>query len=310
MKKVRTVFMGTPQIACTLLENMIDAGIDIVLVVTQPDRKVGRKQILTYSPVKECALRHDIPVFQPYRIKQDYQAVLDAKPELIVTCAFGQIVPDVILNEPVFGCVNLHGSLLPKYRGAAPIQRAIWNAEKKTGMSLMKMVSAMDAGPVFDTEEIEITPTETSSGLFEKMAVAASKLLLKDYDAICSTDAKYIEQDASLVTFAPKIEKEDEKIDFSKNDKEIICQINALSSVPGGYLIYNKKKFKIYKAEYRQQVVKEPFVWLGKIDHGFGLSLHQGILVITQCQMEGKPIVSGLDFANGQGQNWIGKHVI
>lgn len=310
MKKVRTVFMGTPQIACTLLENMIDAGIDIVLVVTQPDRKVGRKQILTYSPVKECALRHDIPVFQPYRIKQDYQAVLDAKPELIVTCAFGQIVPDVILNEPVFGCVNLHGSLLPKYRGAAPIQRAIWNAEKKTGMSLMKMVSAMDAGPVFDTEEIEITPTETSSGLFEKMAVAASKLLLKDYDAICSTDAKYIEQDASLVTYAPKIEKEDEKIDFSKSDKEIICQINALSSVPGGYLIYNKKKFKIYKAEYREQVVKEPFAWLGKIDHGFGLSLHQGILVITQCQMEGKPIVFGLDFANGQGQNWIGKHVI
>ena len=133
------------------------------------------------------------------------------------------------------------------------------------------------------------------------MAVAASKLLFEDYDAICSTDAKYIEQDASLVTYAPKIEKEDEKIDFSKSDKEIICQINALSSVPGGYLIYNKKKFKIYKAEYREQVVKEPFVWLGKIDHGFGLSLHQGVLVITQCQMERKWIVSGLDFANGQG---------
>ena len=131
MKKVRTVFMGTPQIACTVLENMIEAGIDIVLVVTQPDRKVGRKQKVTYSPVKECALHHDIPVFQPYRIKEAYQAVLDAKPELIVTCAFGQIVPDVILEAPIYGCVNLHGSLLPKYRGAAPIQRAIWDGEKR-----------------------------------------------------------------------------------------------------------------------------------------------------------------------------------
>ncbi|SUO03728.1 methionyl-tRNA formyltransferase [Faecalicoccus pleomorphus] len=309
MKKVRTVFMGTPQIACTVLENMIEAGIDIVLVVTQPDRKVGRKQKVTYSPVKECALNHDIPVFQPYRIKEEYQAVLDAKPELIVTCAFGQIVPDVILEAPVYGCVNLHGSILPKYRGAAPIQRAIWDGEKKTGMSLMKMVSAMDAGPVFDTEEIVIEPMETSSGLFEKMALAASRLLIRDYDAICSKDAHYVEQDESMVTFAAKIEKEDEKIDLSKDDEAILCQINALSHAPGGYIEVNHKKFKVYKVDYKQQEVKEPFVWLGKVDQGFGLSLHHGILIIQQCQMEGKPVVSGLDFANGQGQNLKGKRV-
>ncbi|WP_297236867.1 methionyl-tRNA formyltransferase [uncultured Faecalicoccus sp.] len=309
MKNVRTVFMGTPHIAKVLLENMIQNGIHIVLVVTQPDRKVGRKQNIVYSPVKECALENNIPVFQPHHIKQEFDEVLKADPELIVTCAFGQIVPSEILDYPKYGCVNLHGSLLPKYRGAAPIQRAIWNREKESGMSLMKMVPQMDAGPVFATKKISIDDNETSSTLFDKMADAASQLLIENYDALCDTEATYVDQDEKLVSYAPKISKEDERIDLSKTDEEILAQIRALSQNPGGYIQVNQKKFKIYDFEYVPGPIDEPFVWVGKLQRGLGLNLQKGTLIIKSCQMEGKPVVSGLDFANGQGQNLKGKKV-
>lgn len=305
MKHVRTVFMGTPMIAKTLLENILHAGISIDLVVTQPDRKVGRKQQIVYSPVKECALEHEIPVFQPQRIKEDFDPILQLKPDLIITCAYGQLVPEEILKAPRFGCVNLHGSLLPKYRGAAPIQRAVWNQDQESGMSLMKMVSKMDAGPVFSTEKIILDEEETTTSLFEKMADAASRLLIRDFDKICREDACYNEQDEALVTYAQKISKEDEKIDLSRSDSEIFAQIRALSLEPGGYVIVNQRKFKILEAHYHVETIDKPFCFIGKYKNGYGLSLHHGVLEIIRCQMEGKPVVSGADFANGQGRSLI-----
>ena len=158
MKNRRIIFMGTPKIASVVLKTMLENDIHVGLVVTQPDKKKGRKQQLVYSEVKEVALEYDIPVFQPVKIKSDYQTILDFAPDLIVTCAYGQIVPKEVLDLPRYGCVNLHGSLLPKYRGGAPIQRAIWNGDKVSGMSLMKMAPKMDAGPVLAQKEIEILP--------------------------------------------------------------------------------------------------------------------------------------------------------
>ncbi len=305
MKQVRTVFMGTPKIAKTLLENILQAGISIDLVVTQPDRKVGRKQQVVYSPVKECALDNAIPVFQPQKIKEDFDPILKIQPDLIITCAYGQIVPDEVLNAPRFGCVNLHGSLLPKYRGAAPIQRAVWNQDKESGMSLMKMVSEMDAGPVFSEERILLDEEETTSSLFDKMADAASRLLIRDFDKICREDASYTEQDKTLVTYAKKISKDDEKIDLSRSDQEIFAQIRALSLEPGGYVFIKKRKFKILEAHYHDQSISKPLSFLGKYKNGYGLALHNGVLEIVRCQMEGKPVVSGSDFANGQGRSLI-----
>ena len=305
MKQVRTVFMGTPKIAKTLLENILQAGISIDLVVTQPDRKVGRKQQVVYSPVKECALDNAIPVFQPQKIKEDFDPILKIQPDLIITCAYGQIVPEEVLNAPRFGCVNLHGSLLPKYRGAAPIQRAVWNQDKESGMSLMKMVSEMDAGPVFSEERILLDEEETTSSLFDKMADAASRLLIRDFDKICREDASYTEQDKTLVTYAKKISKDDERIDLSRSDQEIFAQIRALSLEPGGYVFIKKRKFKILEAHYHDQTISKPLSFLGKYKNGYGLALHNGVLEIVRCQMEGKPVVSGSDFANGQGRSLI-----
>lgn len=168
MENRRIIFMGTPKIASVVLKTMLENDIHVGLVVTQPDKKKGRKQQLVYSEVKEVALEYDIPVFQPVKIKSDYQTILDFAPDLIVTCAYGQIVPKEVLDLPAYGCVNLHGSLLPKYRGGAPIQRAIWNGDKVSGMSLMKMAPKMDAGPVLAQKEIEILPEDNSTSLLKR----------------------------------------------------------------------------------------------------------------------------------------------
>lgn len=296
--------MGTPQIAADVLMEMLNAGISVDLVVTQPDKKVGRKQTIVVSPVKQVALDHDIPVFQPVRIKEDYQTILDIQPDVIVTCAYGQIVPDAVLEAPRYSCVNLHGSLLPKYRGGAPIQRALWNGEAETGMSLMKMVSAMDAGPVLAQSSIPITETDTTTSLFEKLGKVAGDLIVEQFDVVCSDEAEYIEQEEQLVTYAPIISKEEEKIDLTQSDEQIFRQIRALSKTPGGYVYLHNKKWKILEATYQKEPIKTPFEVLGWQD-GYAIALHEGILSVHQCQMEGKPVMDAKSFYNGQGRNFV-----
>lgn len=309
MNEIRCIFMGTPQIAATVLQSMIDAKISVGLVVTQPDKKVGRKQNIVYSPVKQVALDHEIPVFQPRRIKEDFQMILDYQPDVIVTCAYGQIVHEEILNAPKYGCVNLHGSLLPKYRGGAPIQRAIWNGDSVSGMSLMKMVKRMDAGPVLAVEKIVIEPEDNSTSLFEKMGKAASKLIVDNFDLVCSANAHYVEQEEEQVVYAPVISKEEEKIDFSKDDAWIVNQIRALARTPGAYGLVKKKKLKILEAQYVKKEKTNLCQIIGLVDNCFAIDLHHGSLLISSLQMEGKPVVSGRDFFNGQGRNLVGQYI-
>ncbi len=299
------IFMGTPNIAATVLENMIKAAIQIDLVVTQPDKKVGRKQKIQFSPVKEVALKYGIEVFQPRKLKEDYQRILDQNADVIVTCAYGQLVPDIVLEAPRYGCVNLHGSILPKYRGGAPIQRAIWNGDKTSGMSLMKMVTGLDEGPVLMVDEFSIVG-ETSSSLFEKMADSASRLIIDNFDTVCSDAACYVEQDCTKATYAPIIKKEEERLDLSKSDQEILCQIRALSAQPGAYVFVGKKKFKIIEADYVATQVDRSFTFVGFENQAFLLALNEGILQIHMCQMEGKPIMDAKSFYNGQGRNLVG----
>lgn len=305
MEKKTCIFMGTPQIAADVLEALLRAQISVDLVVSQPDKKVGRKQTIVYSPVKQLAVEHGIECFQPVRIRDDYQPILDLHPDVIITCAYGQMVPDAVLQAPTYGCVNLHGSLLPKYRGGAPIQRAIWNGETQTGMSLMKMVPAMDAGPVLAQKAIDILPEDCSGSLFDKLGKLAGSLIVEQFEHVCSPTAVYQQQNEAEVTYAPIIKKEEERIDLNQEDQAIFNQIRALSWTPGAYVYLHGKKWKILKASYRKEKVQTPFEVLGLQQDAYCIALHEGILSVRQCQMEGKPAMDAKSFYNGQGRNYV-----
>lgn len=246
----KIIFMGTPQIAADVLQALLDAGANVVLAVTQPDRKSGRKSQLHSCEVKQLALEHDIPVFQPQKIRTDYKPILDADAALIVTCAYGQIVPQPVLDAPKKGCVNLHGSILPEYRGAAPIQRAVWDGKKRSGMSLMQMEAGMDTGPVAAIEPVEIRMEDTSSSVFEKMGQAAGKLIADHLDALLAGSLEFKKQDETKATYAAKISPEEEKIDLSRPDEQILNQIRALAKDPGGYVLAGGKKLKLLAVRY------------------------------------------------------------
>lgn len=296
----RIVFMGTPEISARVLEDLILNEYQIVGVIAQPDRPVGRKKLLLPVPTKVVANKYNIPVFQPIKIRKEYDFVNELKPDLIITLAYGQIVPQGLLDIPALGCINLHGSLLPKYRGAAPIQYALLNNETVTGMTLMRMVKEMDAGEIYATEEVKIDQEDNSTSLFIKMGEAASRLILRVLPDFLKGKVKGIPQDESLVTFAPSIKPEEEKIDLNKSSKEIFGQIRALSDVPGAYLYLDDLKIKIYKAK----IVDENFNGVpGEIvkadKNGLYMKTIDGIISILELQKEGKNRLDYKAFVNG-----------
>lgn len=306
-KKARIIFMGTPEISAKVLEGMISSGFNIVALIAQPDRPVGRKKVLTPVPTKVVAEKYHIPVYQPIKIRKEYEFVNEIKPDLILTLAYGQIVPQGLLDIPTFGALNLHGSLLPKYRGAAPIQYALLNNEKKTGMTLMRMVKEMDAGEMFDTEIVTISEEDNSTSLFIKMGEAALKLAIRALPKFLNGELKGIPQDESLVTFAPSIKPEEEKIDFEKSKEEIFCKIRALSDVPGAFLYLNEHKLKIYKAK----IISDEMI--GKVGEiikadkgGLFVQCNNGVLSLLDLQKEGKNRMDYKSFINGN-QNLLGQ---
>ncbi len=305
MPQKHVIFMGTPPIAAKVLQALIDSDVIIDLVVTQPDKKTGRKQTLTPSAVKQLAQQHDLRVFQPAKIKEDHNEILEYPCDLIVTCAYGQIVPTSILEHPKYGCVNLHGSLLPKYRGGAPIQRAIMNGDKQSGMTLMKMVQKMDAGPVMAESVIDIEPADNSTTLFEKMGDHAAILLKEHLETLLSGQAIFVEQDEKEATFAPIIKREEEHIDLSQTDQQIIDHIRGLSLDPGAYVLAKNKKLKIFEYEYIPCENTTLGLFSQPNKKSLCLELHDGKLNILSCQYEGKPKMAGKDFVNGQGRSLI-----
>ena len=247
-KEIRIIFMGTPMISAAVLEAMINEGFNVVGVIAQPDKPQGRDGQVIKVPTKKVAERYNIPVFQPVKVRKEYEFARDLKPDLIVTIAYGQIIPQGLIDIPTFGCVNLHGSLLPKYRGASPIQQALINGDKITGMSLMEMTAEMDAGDVFDTEEVEITEDDNSDSLFIKMGEAAKRLIIRDVEPLINGKLARKPQDISKVTFCSQIKPEQEKLDFSLNTINVIGWIRALADKPGAYMEIEGVKYKIFKA--------------------------------------------------------------
>lgn len=306
-EELKLIFMGTPNISAHVFEGMINEGYNFVALISQPDRPVGRKGILEKTPTKLVAEKYNIPVFQPEKIRKDYDFIKQLKPDLIITLAYGQIVPQGLLDIPPLGCLNLHGSLLPKYRGAAPIQYALINQEKVTGMTLMEMIDKMDAGKMYGFEEIIIDENDNCTSLFAKMGEAAKKLIIEKLPLYINGQLLGIEQDENLVTFAPSIKSEKEHLDVSLRKEEILGWIRALSDHPGAYLYLDEAKFKIYKAKIVSDEITHQIGEIVQSDkNGLIIQLSNGKISLLDIQKEGKKRMDYKSFINGN-QGLLGK---
>ena len=290
--------MGTPDFAVPVLEGLIE-NYNVVGVVSQPDKEVGRKRILTPTPTKEVALKHNIPVIQPIKIRKEFQEVLDLKPDLIVTCAYGQIIPKEILDYPKYGCINVHGSLLPKYRGGAPIERSIMNGDKETGITIMHMDEGMDSGDIIVEESISIDKDEHIDSLRERLSILGRDLLIKTLPSILDGTAPRIKQNEEEVTFAKIIKKEDELLDFNDNTINVYNKIRALSPVPGPYTILDNKRLKIYNSRIGTSTKGTVGEIINIYKDGIGIRTSDGELIITDIQEEGKKRMLCSSYLNG-----------
>lgn len=307
MNNKKVIFMGTPDIACAMLQQLIDDGYDVIRVVSQPDKKVGRKQIVQETPVKQLALANNIEVFQPISIKEDYRCLIDLNADLIVTCAYGQFIPEELLNAPVYGSVNVHASLLPKLRGGAPIHKAIINGDKETGISLMRMVKKMDAGAVMAQAKVAIEENDVMGDVYEKLKVCGAKILHEQLPVLFSGNAHFEEQNEEEATFAWNISKEEEKIDFSKSMNEVYNHIRGLIPWPVGYAILNGKKIKFHKVRKLEKNHNYSAGELvGMMEQGFAVAANGGFILLDELQLEGKGKVDAKSFYNGNGKNLIG----
>ena len=298
-KELRVIFMGTPKISAQVFEAMILNGYHFVGLIAQPDRPIGRKGELEKVPTKVIAEKYNIPVFQPAKVSREYDFIRDLKPDIIITLAYGQIVPQGLLDIPKYGCLNLHGSLLPKYRGAAPIQYALINGDKVTGMTLMKMVKEMDAGEIFATEEVVVDEEDNCTSLFNKMGEAATKLILEALPKYIDGELKGKEQNPALVSFCPTIKAEQERINLDYDVETINGWIKALSDAPGAYFLFKGKKIKVFKAKVLNHVEGDVGEIVQADKHGLVIQLKGGQLSLLELQKEGKNRIDYKSFLNG-----------
>ena len=307
MEKCRIVFMGTPLFASNILEGLINDQREIVAVVTKEDKRVGRKQILTPPPVKEVAMKYGIPCLQPKRIRKEYEEVLNYEPDLILVCAYGQIIPKAVLDHPRYGCVNTHGSLLPKYRGGAPIQRSIIEGEKETGITLMYMSEKMDEGDILAQDKLVIADDDTNSSLFSKMSDLALAMLRRDLDKIIRGEIKAMPQDHDKATYAYNLKKEDEYIDFGEQVRKVYDHIRGLLDDPGAYSVLDDKVYKFHKVRYTDEVLTEPCTIYGLYDKALAIGAKDGTILVDIIQSEGKKAMDARSFFNGLGKSLVGK---
>lgn len=304
MKK-RVIFMGTPHFSVSLLTALSTLDCQVVTVVSQPDRKVGRKQILTETPIKAKALELGYPVLQPEKIGDAYEAIASLKPDLIVTCAYGQFIPQKILDLPTCGCVNVHASLLPRYRGGAPIHMAVVNGDAKSGITLMRMVKKMDAGDILFQTEVAIDDTDTMGSLHDKLAIAGSDLLKRHFEDLFDPHLVSIPQDENFVTFSPNIPPELEFVSFNRPSRIVANHIKGLSPWPLAYGILLDKKIKFFFAQAMEYEGTEvPGTVLGLIDRQLTIKTLDGCVLIPDLQVEGKSRMTAKEAWQGLGPQW------
>ena len=295
--ETKIVFMGTPEFSVPILKALIE-NYNVIAVVTQPDRIRGNKTII--SKIKEVALENNIKVLQPEKVRKEYEEIISLNPDMIVTCAYGQIIPKELLDAPKYGCINVHASLLPKLRGGAPIHHAIIDGYKETGITIMYMNEKMDEGDIITQSVTPISDTDTVSALHDRLSLIGTELIIETIPKIINSEITRIKQNDEEATYAYTIKREDEKIDFNKTAREVFNQIRGLNSFPGAYCIYKNKILKVYESRITES--NQPGE-IGEIinlyDDGIGVKVKDGEIILTVVQLEGKNKVPASSFING-----------
>lgn len=303
---LKIVFMGTPSFSVPILEALIDKY-DVIGVVTQPDKKVGRKQEIVFSPVKECALKHNLKIFQPVKIKTEYEEIMNLNPDIIITAAYGQLVGMKLLNSPKYRSINVHASLLPLYRGGAPIHESIKNGDLKTGVTIMYMEKEMDAGDILGVKEVPILDSDNCGTMFEKLSLAGRDLLMDVLPNLIQNKITPIKQDHSLATFAYNVTKEEELLDFNRTAKEVFNHIRAYNPFPVAYMTLGNENIKIFDSIVSDETHNEvPGTILKTTKKGFLIACgNNTVIEILEVQPSGKRKMKAFEFANGSLRKYI-----
>ena len=309
MKQTRIIFFGTTEFASGILQTLIDEGYNVVAVVSQPDKPVGRKHTIQMTPTHALADQYQIPVIQPDLLKEHVDDVLRYEPELILTCAYGQFVPVRILEYPRFGCINVHPSLLPKYRGGAPIHHAVMDGETETGVSLIQMTKAMDAGDIYARVTTPLGKDETMAELNERLLVLSKQLVKENLEDYIAGKLVGEPQDDNKVILGLNITKEEEKVHFAVEDVQTLYNhIRGLIDWPMPYGVVDGKRMKFCKVRMRKEDHQvKPGEILGFKNHAMEVASIGGIIEVYELQPEGKSRMSADAYANGAGRNMIGK---
>ena len=299
MNPPRIIFAGTPEFASTSLQALLDAGFEPCAVLTQPDRPAGRGKKLSSSPVKMLALERGLPVLQPLTLRnEDTLAELsELAPDLIVVAAYGLILPQQVLDIPRAGCVNVHASMLPRWRGAAPIQAAILAGDDKTGVCLMSMEAGLDTGPVYACEEVAIREQETAGDLHDRVAAAGGALLATHLDAIIRGELGATPQEDELATYAPKIKAADAQLDWRQAASDLARKVRAYNPVPGAWFMLGEERVKCWRASTAAGVEAPPGTVIAAGGSGVDVSCGAGVLRLESLQRPGKRAVSAAEFS-------------
>ena len=305
----KVIFFGTTDFSAAVLDTLVKEGYCVSAVVTQPDKPVGRKHVLEAPEVKKYALAHGIPVVQPERLTKEADSVLSLQPDLIISCAYGQLIPVSILEAPKYGCLNIHPSILPKYRGGAPIQRAVMNGDTDTEVCLMEIAAGMDSGKVYARIPASIGPDETAAELFEQLKEPACQLIRDALPRYLAGELPGEEQDEAGVVLAPNIRREEEQVFFSREPlPELYNHLRGLIDSPLGYGVIEGKRIKFAKVRREDsQPAEAPGTVLGFANHAMRIAAEGGVLLVYELQMEGKSRMDADAFRNGAGRQLVGK---
>ena len=306
MKDKRVVFMGTPEFSVPVLEMLIE-NTNVVLVVTQPDKEVGRHHELKATPVKECALKHNIEVYQPVKIRNEYEHILEMNPDVIVTCAYGQIIPSILLDTPKYKAINVHASLLPKLRGGSPLHKCIIDGYKETGVTIMYMAPGMDDGDIITQRSVEIKDTDNVGIIHDELSIMGRDLLLETLPNIFSGNITRTKQNPEEVTYAYNIKREEEKIDFNKTAREVFNQIRGMYPFPVAYTTLNGEVIKICESVIGNSSKGKPGEIIETSKDGISVMCKDKNIIITRLKPSGKKEMTAKDYLNGKNKTIVGE---
>ena len=303
MKDLRVIFMGTPELSVPVLKALIE-NTNVILVVTKPDSLVGRKKILTPSPVAKLAEEYHIPVFKPSKLKLESDTITNLNADIIITCAYGKIIPKIILDNPRYGCINVHASLLPKYRGANPIQQVLYNGEDKTGVTIMYMDEGIDTGNIIHAREIPITLEDNIETLSNKISEVGAKLLIDTLPKIITGENFDIKQDEEEATYVGYLTREDERIDFNRTCKQVYDHIRSMNPYPLANFLLNGEEVKVIEATMSENCYPDKTGVITSVNKdSIGIMCNDYEILITKIKPFGKNIMNVRDYLNGKNKD-------